>query len=85
MLASDRAVVTATPLDAELTRLSGALDATRVFYGDTEVRAEQMKRSKTTRKILAMAPASASAERSVSNATKAGADAVTSLLVDVVE
>ncbi len=67
------AVVTSTPFDAELARLSTELDATRVFYGSAVVLGAQLERAEKADATAAAAPLPAQAERAVFNASKAGA------------
>ncbi len=69
---SGGAVVSSTPFDAELARLSKELDATRVFYGSKEVLVAQLKRVADADATSAVAPMAARAERCVFNAGEAG-------------
>lgn len=71
---SGSAVLTSTPYDEKLASLSRDLDATRVFYGDATVRADQEARKTVAEEIYSSVSASAAAQRSVFNASLSGKD-----------
>ena len=73
-IAQDGGVVVAeTPFDKRIAELSGQLDASRVYYGETAVREEQLARQETASGFGGMADAPALARRGVYNASAAGA------------
>jgi Mg-chelatase subunit ChlD len=62
-----------TPYDEPIASLSRALDDTRIFYGGADELAEAEARRETAKSIYAEAKPAAIAERTVFNASKAGA------------
>ena len=71
---SGSAVLTSTPYDEKLASLSLDLDATRIFYGDATVRADQEKRKSVAEEIYSLVSDSAAAQRAVFNASLSGKD-----------
>jgi len=71
---SGSAVLTETPYDEKLAALSRDLDATRIFYGDAKVRAEQEERKSVAKGIYSSVSDSAAAQRAVFNASLSGKD-----------
>jgi uncharacterized protein YegL len=71
---SGSAVLTTTPYDEKLASLSRDLDATRIFYGDAKVRAEQEERKSVAKGIYSSVSDSAAAQRAVFNASISGKD-----------
>ena len=66
------AVAVATPFDTELSKLSAALEDTRIFYGDEETRAEQKAKLDAGARLRKELSTEALARRSAYNATKSG-------------
>jgi uncharacterized protein YegL len=91
--ASGGAVAVSTPYDEKLARLSEDLDATRLYFGDREKRAEKEVKLAATRKLHESASIEARARRAAFNASDSGetnligdnelVDAVTSGRVDL--
>ena len=69
---SGSAILANTPFDAELAKLAGELDETRIYYGTAKERAAQEARVDVAREISGKASVSASARRASFNAGKAG-------------
>jgi hypothetical protein len=69
---SGSAVAIATPYDKKLARLSEALDATRLYYGDSETRAAKEGKLAATRKLHASASVSSRARRATFNTSGSG-------------
>jgi Mg-chelatase subunit ChlD len=69
---SGSAVAIATPFDAKLARLSEKLDATRLYYGDSETRAEKEEKLTATRKLHESASVASRARRATFNASGSG-------------
>jgi len=67
------AVAIATPYDDKLAKLSRALDATRVYYGDRKTRAEKEAKVVATRKLHDAASVESRARRATFNASGSGA------------
>jgi len=70
---SGSAVAIATPYDKKLARLSEELDATRLYYGDSETRAEKEGKLAATRKLHASASVASRARRAAFNTSGSGA------------
>ena len=70
---SGSAVLYETPYDAPLARLSRALDATRIYYGDADHRREMEARRATADTIYDAAKPAAVAKRTIFNSHAAGA------------
>ena len=70
---SGGAMLSSSPYDMKIAELSRALDNTRIYYGDPEQVADMETRKRTADKIYEAAAPSAIAQRSVFNASKAGA------------
>lgn len=70
---SGSAVAIATPYDKKLARLSEELDATRLYYGDSETRAEKERKLAATRKLHASASVASRARRAAFNTSGSGA------------
>jgi Mg-chelatase subunit ChlD len=68
------AVAIATPFDAELAKLSAALDATRIYYGSMAERERYGAKIDATAKLQALASPAALARRAAFNATPSGAE-----------
>ena len=66
------AVAVATPFDAEIAELSAELDATRLYYGSSEERAEMLLKVEATDKLHEHASDAARARRGAFNATVSG-------------
>jgi Mg-chelatase subunit ChlD len=66
------AVAIATPYDRKLADLSAKLDATRLYYGSAEEKAEQARRQATTEKLHAESSVASRARRATFNASPAG-------------
>jgi len=66
------AVAYSTPFDTELATLSARLDATRLYYGTEEERAEMDEKVAATEKLDALASETAKARRGVFNMSDAG-------------
>jgi len=66
------AVAITTPFDADLARLSAALDETRLYYGTPEEKARQLVKVEATDKLHALASPATQARRAAFNATAAG-------------
>jgi len=69
---SGSAVAIATPYDAKLARLSKELDATRLYYGDSDTRAEKERKLAATRKLHESASVASRARRAAFNASESG-------------
>jgi len=67
------AVAITTPFDADLARLSAALDETRLYYGTPEEKARQLAKVEATDTLHALASPATRARRAAFNATAAGA------------
>jgi Mg-chelatase subunit ChlD len=67
------AVAIATPFDEKLATLSEKLDATRLYYGSAEEKAQQQRKLAATGKLHAAASVEARARRAAFNASKSGA------------
>jgi Mg-chelatase subunit ChlD len=70
---SGSAVAVATPFDEELARLSQALDATRLFYGDADKQRELARKEALTDQLHASGSAASRAKRAAFNASAPGA------------
>ena len=70
---SGSAVAIATPYDKKLARLSHELDATRLYYGDSETRAKKDGKLAATRKLHASASVASRARRAAFNISGSGA------------
>lgn len=68
------AVAVATPFDDKLARLSVAMDATRLFYGDKNAQALTEKKVDAAAKVLNQASFASRARRAEFNASASGAD-----------
>jgi hypothetical protein len=66
------AVAIATPYDADLARLSAALDDTRLYYGTKEEKARQLAKVDATDALHALASPASQARRAAFNASAAG-------------
>ncbi len=66
------AVAVATPYDAELAGLSARLDATRMYYGSADEKAEKQRKLAATDKLHAAASTAAQARRAAFNASASG-------------
>ena len=66
------AVAIATPYDKKLADLSAKLDATRLYYGSAEEKAEQARRLAATDKLHAESSVASRARRATFNASPAG-------------
>ena len=66
------AVAIATPFDAELARLSAALDETRLYYGTKEEKARTRVKVEATDALHALASPASQARRAAFNASDAG-------------
>lgn len=66
------ALAMATPFDAELARLSAAMDDTRAVFGDAAAKAEHKAKRKATAKLHAHASDASRARRAAFNASAAG-------------
>ena len=66
------AVAIATPYDADLARLSAALDDTRLYYGTKEEKAKQLAKIDATDSLHALASPASQARRAAFNASAAG-------------
>ena len=66
------AVAIATPFDQKLAELSRRLDATRLYYGSEEVRAEKERKVAATDKLSVLASLAALARRATFNASASG-------------
>ena len=66
------AVAIATPYDKKLAELSAKLDATRLYYGSAEEKAEQARRLAATDKLHAESSVASRARRAAFNASAAG-------------
>jgi Mg-chelatase subunit ChlD len=66
------AVAIATPFDADLARLSAALDDTRLYYGTKEEKAKQLAKTNATYSLHALASPASLARRAAFNASAAG-------------
>ena len=66
------AVAIATPYDRKLAELSAKLDATRLYYGSAEEKAEQARRLAATDKVHAESSVASRARRATFNASPAG-------------
>lgn len=66
------AVALESPFDEALAKLSKTLDATRLYYGDDEVRAKQAAKVAATDKLHAAASVSSRARRATFNASESG-------------
>ena len=66
------AVAIATPFDAELARLSAALDDTRLYYGTKEEKARTRAKVEATDALHALASPASQARRAAFNASDAG-------------
>jgi Mg-chelatase subunit ChlD len=66
------AVAIATPFDADLARLSAALDDTRLYYGTKEEKAKQLAKTHATYALHALASPASLARRATFNASAAG-------------
>ncbi len=71
---SQNALVTATPFDDDLARVSAELDATRLYYGSRRQREAAGARMKVGEAINKKASVAAQARRAAFNASEAGAD-----------
>ncbi len=69
---SGNAVAIATPYDEKLATLSEQLDATRLYYGDAETRAEKEGKLAATRKLHSAASVESRARRATFNASDSG-------------
>jgi len=69
---SGSAVLYETPYDDRIAALSAKLDATRIYYGDTQQRAAVEARKREAEAIYDVAAPSAVAKRTIFNASKAG-------------
>ena len=69
---SGGAILTKTPFDDDLAKLSRELDATRLYYGSKEVRNEQAAKLAREDVLYDALPASAVARRATYNASAAG-------------
>lgn len=69
---SGSAVAMNTPFDAQLAELSARLDATRLFYGDDEVKEKMKSKIAASDKLLEKATVTARARRAVFNAGEPG-------------
>jgi ElaB/YqjD/DUF883 family membrane-anchored ribosome-binding protein len=69
---SGNAVAVATPFDAELAKLSAALEDTRLYYGDEATREEQQAKLEANAKLRKELSSEALARRSAFNATASG-------------
>ena len=67
------AVAIATPFDADLARLSAALDGTRLYYGTQEEKAKQLAKTDATHSLHALASPASLARRAAFNASASGA------------
>ncbi len=67
------AVAIATPYDKKLAHLSEELDATRLYYGDSETRAAKEGKLAATRKLHASASVASRARRAAFNTSGSGA------------
>lgn len=70
--ASGSAVAIATPYDDKLAVLSKELDATRLYYGDSQTRAEKESKLAATRKLHESASVASRARRAVFNVSESG-------------
>jgi Mg-chelatase subunit ChlD len=66
------AVAIATPFDADLARLSAALDGTRLYYGSDEEKARTRAKVNATDTLHALASPASQARRAAFNASAAG-------------
>ncbi len=66
------AVAIATPFDADLARLSAALDDTRLYYGTKQEKAKQAAKVNATDSLHALASPASLARRAAFNASPAG-------------
>lgn len=66
------AVAITTPFDADLARLSAALDDTRLYYGTAEEKAKQLAKTGATDSLHALASAASLARRAAFNASASG-------------
>ena len=66
------AVAIATPYDDKLARLSGELDATRLYYGSKDERAERAKHLAVSKAVRDAAPAPVLARRATFTASTSG-------------
>jgi Mg-chelatase subunit ChlD len=66
------AVAIATPYDAEIAKLSTELDATRLYYGSAEERAQMDVKLAATEKLHELASLAARARRAAFNASASG-------------
>ncbi len=66
------AVAIATPFDADLARLSAALDETRLYYGSAEEKARTQAKVNATDTLHALASPASQARRAAFNASAAG-------------
>lgn len=69
---SGDAVAIATPYDEELASLSRRLDDTRLYYGDSETRAEKEAKLAATRKLHESASLASRARRATFNSSDSG-------------
>jgi hypothetical protein len=69
---SGNAVAVATPFDEQLSKLSAALEETRLYYGDEETRARQDAKLEAGAKLYLSLSPEALARRSAYNATDSG-------------
>ena len=69
---SGNAVAVATPFDEQLSKLSAALEETRLYYGDEETRARQEAKVDAGLKLRKSLSPEALARRSAYNATESG-------------
>jgi len=67
------AVAVSTPYDEELARLSAALDATRLFFGDADAKRKLEAKSAATASLHAAASPATRARRATFNASASGA------------
>ncbi|MFW2440400.1 MAG: vWA domain-containing protein [Arenicellales bacterium] len=69
---SGNAVAIASPFDEEIAKLSKKLDDTRLYYGNEEEKARQVKKIESTDKLHASASVETRARRATFNASKSG-------------
>ena len=69
---SGNAVAVATPYDERMAQLAEELEATRLYYGDAEARANQERKLEASKKLREELSTEALARRSAYNATASG-------------